>query len=227
MKKTGGKMGRKKKILFFAGFFLLVLILGLWLWTESTERDYAGEEVYCFPNSIISREERIKDEFLYKYAERLQNLENGDILLTPCSHTLGWRNGHAAIVIDEEKELTLESVVLGTPTCVQSFSKWRKYPGVMVLRLKDATKEERNAIAAYTMENMQGVTYGFIGDFSDGLPWAFSEKKTDTHCAHLIWSVYQHFGYDIDGDGGIFVTPKDISLSPHLEIIEVHDVDKW
>lgn len=227
MKKTGRKIGRKKRILFFAGFSALFIIIGLWLWTKNTEKDYVGEDVYCFPNSIISREERIKEDCLYKYEERLQGLENGDVLLTPCSHTFGWRNGHAAIVIDEEKELTLESVVLGTPTCVQSIAKWRKYPGVMVLRLKDATKEERDAVAAYAVESMQGVNYGFLQDLTDWLPWENANSIKDTHCAHLIWSVYKQFGYDIDGDGGIIVTPKDISISPQFEIIEAHNVDKW
>lgn len=219
MKKTGGKIGKKRKILFLAGFFVLFILSGLGIWKEYADRDYDREDVFCAPNSIISWEERIEDEFLYRYEDRLQNLENGDILLTPCSHTFGWRNGHAAIVIDEENELTLESVVLGTPACVQSVSKWRKYPGVIVLRLKDATKEERAAIAAYAQENMLGVNYGFLSDLFGG--------TTDTHCSHLIWTVYNYFGYDIDGDGGIFVTPKDISLSPQLEVIESYDVDKW
>lgn len=219
MKRTGRKIGKRKRILLFVSFFVLFVVSGLGIWKEHAEGDYDSEDVFCAPNSIISWEERIREESLYKYADRLQNLENGDILLTPCSHTFGWRNGHAAIVIDEENELTLESVVLGTPACVQSVSKWRKYPGVMVLRLKDATKETRDAIATYAAENMQGVEYGFWSDFFGG--------TEDTHCAHLIWSVYNHFGYDIDGDGGIFVTPKDISLSHHLEIVETYDVDKW
>lgn len=227
MRKTGKRLGRKKQILLFAVFLMFVFFCGLWGWKEYTEKDYAGEDVYCFPNSMISFEERIKENKLYKYAGRLQNLENGDILLTPCSHTFGWRNGHAAIVIDEEKELTLESVVLGTPTCIQSISKWRKYPGVMVLRLKSASKEERDAIAAYTLENMQGITYGFLGDFTDGLEGGIFDGISSTHCSHLIWYVYNHFGYNLDGDGGIIVTPKDLSLSPGLEIIESHNVDKW
>lgn len=227
MKKAGRRVGKRRKILFFASFFVLFIVSGLGVWKEYAEKDYDMEDVICAPNSIISWEERIREESLYKYADRLQDLENGDILLTPCSHTFGWRNGHAALVIDEDNELTLESVVLGTPTCVQNISKWRKYPGVMVLRLKEATKEERNAIAAYAMESMQGVNYGFWGDFSENLLPDFSEAIRDTHCSHLVWSVYHHFGYDIDGDGGIFVTPKDISLSPQLEIVEAYDVDNW
>ncbi len=227
MRKTGRKLGKKRRVLLFAGLFMIIFLFGLWGWKAYAEKDYVGEDVYCFPNSIISFEERIKENKLYKYAGRLQNLENGDILLTPCSHTFGWRNGHAAIVVDQEKELTLESVVLGTPTCIQSIAKWRKYPGVMVLRLKDASKEERDAIAAYTLENMQGVRYGFWQDFTDGLKLENPHGISSTHCSHLIWSVYNHFGYNLDGDGGIIVTPKDLSLSPKLEIIESHNVDKW
>ncbi len=232
MKRTGKKRERRKKILLFAGFFVLALALGLELWRRQTEEDYCCEDVVCTPNSPISREERIRRECLSDYEDRLQNLEKGDILLTPCSHTFGWRNGHAAIVIDGEQELTLESVVLGSPASVQSVSKWRKYPGVLVLRLKDATEEERAAIADFALEWMEGVNYGFSQDFVENV-WYRKSRNTETsavsntHCAHLVWWTYQSFGYDIDGDGGIFVTPKDISLSPLLETIEAYDVDNW
>lgn len=37
-------------------------------------------------------------------------LEEGDVLVTSSCHTFGWRNGHAAIVVDVEAELTLESI---------------------------------------------------------------------------------------------------------------------
>lgn len=227
MKKTGRKIGRKKRVLFFAGFFVLYLVSLLGIWKEYAERDYRGEEIICEPNSFISWEERVREEYQGQFADCLQGLENGDILLTPCSHTFGWRNGHAAIVIDEETGETLESVVIGTDSCVQNLSKWRKYPGVAVLRLKNASKEERNAIAVYAKEHMQGISYGFRTDFMEHMPEKWRTDTGDTHCAHLIWSIYRHFGYDIDGDGGIWVTPKDIFLSPCLEIVERYHVDIW
>lgn len=223
MKQSGKKKRRKRRHLFFASFLLLILAL-LGLWKEHTEHDYDSEEVICTPNSIISWEERIRQEYWYKYEDRLSDLQNGDILLTPCSHTFGWRNGHAAIVIDAEQGLTLESVVLGTPSTVQSVDKWRKYPGVMVLRLKEAAEEERCAIADYAAREMLDVNYGFWGEFAEHI---FEEEPQDTHCAHLIWTVYRAFGYDIDGDGGIVVTPKDISSSSLLEVVESYNVDNW
>lgn len=227
MKRTGRKIGRKKRILFFVSFFALYLVSALGIWKEYAEKDYCGEGIVCEPNSIISWEERIREEYQEQYADRLQGLENGDILLTPCSHTFGWRNGHAAIVIEEETEETLESVVIGTDSCLQNLAKWRKYPGVAVLRLKDASKEERNAIADYAKEHMQGISYGFLTDFMEHVPEKWRADTADTHCSHLIWSIYKHFGYDIDGDGGIFVTPKDIFLSPYFEIVEMYHVDIW
>jgi hypothetical protein len=36
----------------------------------------------------------------------------------------------------------------------------------------------------------------------------------------LVWYAYQRFGYDLDSDGGFLVTPKDISDSEELIIIQ-------
>lgn len=223
-KKHGRNRGRKKGFPVSAFLYVFLVWTGLFIWTKAEERDYNHEDVICEANSPISREERIKKDSLYKYEDRLQDLETGDILLTPCSHVFGWRNGHAAIVVDAEKGLTLESVVLGTPSSIQNVSKWRGYPGVLVLRLKEATAEERKRIAKYAVETMNGMDYGVWEEFAEHF---LKGEMRDTHCAHLIWRAYLEFGYDIDGDGGIIVTPKDISLSEQLQVIEKHNVDNW
>ena len=49
-----------------------------------------------------------------------------------------------------------------------------------------------------------------------------SETITGTHCAHLVWYAYQQFGYDLDSDGGIIVTPRDLYESTNLEIVQIY-----
>ena len=64
------------------------------------------------------------------------------------------------------------------------------------------------------------LTAGIFGPKS-----ADKDKKKGTHCSHLIWQAYRYYGYDLDSDGGLIVTPKDIANSPALEVVQVYGVD--
>lgn len=183
---------------------------------------FAEPDVCCTPNSPISCEEHTD------FSTPLLALEDGDILITPCSHTYGWRNGHAALVIDAERGLTLESVVLGQDSCVQRVSKWETYPAVLVLRLRGVSAEQRAEIAAAARERLCGVPYGLtVGLLSDKHP---AGEPHSTHCAHLVWEAYRTFGYDLDSTGGWVVTPRDLANSSLLEVKQVYGLppgDLW
>lgn len=179
----------------------------------------------CEKNSPISREESVVDENgRYINGAELAPLHNGYILVTKSSHTYGWRNGHAAIVVDTAQGLTLESVVLGTDSCVQSFEKWTNYPNFMLLRLKGASPKLLNEIALSALKYLNDIPYDFtVGILSS----KFSEagEISRTHCSHLVWEAFRLFGYDLDSDGGLIVTPKDIANSPYLEVVQVFGVN--
>lgn len=66
----------------------------------------------------------------------LADIHDGDILITKNSRFFGWRNGHAALVVDAEKGLVLEAVMLGLDTQLRDIRKWSRYPSFQVLRLK-------------------------------------------------------------------------------------------
>ena len=176
-------------------------------------------EIQCKPNSLISREERTKIQ-----VTQLVDLQKGDILLTPCSHTFGWRNGHAALVIDAQKGSTLESVVLGQPSSVQNVEKWVHYPQFVVLRLRGASAQARARTADWAMQYLQSVPYHFtVGVLSSKQPqW---DNITGTQCAHLVWLAYAAFGYDIDANAGRIVTPHDILGSHALEVVQAYGMD--
>ena len=186
------------------------------------ETYFAPIQVRCEPNTIVSKEEYVADEAGNPVAGMsIPYVEKGDILITFCSHFLGWRNGHAAIVIDEEAGLVLEAQVLGSPSMVTSLKRWERYPSFMVLRLKDVSKEERAAVAEYAQANLAGVPYRLTA----GLWRNGSETISGTQCAHLVWYAYEHFGYDLDSDGGFIVTPYDLSQSENLEIIQKYGIE--
>lgn len=46
-----------------------------------------------------------------------------------------------------------------------------------------------------------------------------------TQCAHLVWAVYRHFGYDLDSDGGAVVTPADLFYSDMLEVVQIYGIN--
>ena len=73
----------------------------------------------------------------YTKGTSIVNLQDGDIVITKNSRFLGWRNGHAGLVVDAEKGLVLEAVMLGTNTKLCSVKGWEKYASFLVLRLKD------------------------------------------------------------------------------------------
>lgn len=181
------------------------------------ERFFMEPKISCEKNSFISWEEWVNEE---ESRIVFADLEDGDILITPCSHTYGWRNGHAAIVVDAEKGETLESVVLGRQSSIQSLEKWSYYPCVMVFRLKDVSKGKRKEIAQKAEEELLGVDYGItVGLFS---PKHMEEGKVKkTNCSHLVWEAYRFYGYNLDSNGGAVVTPEDIVKSGLLEPVQV------
>lgn len=190
---------------------------------EIQELLFADVEIKCKANSILTREERLK-----KRRVLIPYVENGDILISLNSHALGWRNGHAAMVVDAEKRLVLEAQVLGTNSTVMSMSHWETYPSFVILRLKDVAKEQRAEIAANAVETLNDIPYrleaGVIEKLKNRI-WVNANESVSlsgTHCAHLVWYAYQEFGYDLDSDGGIIVTPHDLLESPYLEVIQIY-----
>ncbi len=186
------------------------------LLTAYQESYFAEIEYNCTMNSPVSFEERIEDSPVM-----LAPLEDGDVLITNSSHVFSWRNGHAAIVVDAENGITLEAVVIGKNSKLQDTDKWRHYPNFVVLRLKDAEKEERAAIARSAYNYLTDIPYvATIGI----IPAKYSEPEiaSGTQCAHLVWLAYAAHGYDIDSDRGLIVTPNDILESDLFEVVQVY-----
>lgn len=176
-------------------------------------------------NSPISWEESAVDENgKYIAATDMAPLRNGYILITKSSYTYGWRNGHAALVVDAENGTTLESVVLGTNSTFQDISKWTNYPNFMLLRLKNAPPELLDEIAQSAVKNLNNIPYDlFAGIFNS--KFKKPGKIDGTQCSHLVWEAFRLFGFDLDSDGGGLVTPNDIANSPLLEVVQVYGVD--
>lgn len=157
----------------------------------------------------------------------LPTARTGDVLVTFSGHVFGWRSGHAGLVVDGEAGLTLEAVSLGNVSEICRLASWENYPCFALLRLKGCTEEEAAEIASYAVANLEKVPYDVLC-LTDGLSVnsasAGKGGVSGTQCAHLVWSAYSHFGYDLDSDGGRIVTPRDLYDSELLEVVQVYGI---
>lgn len=147
-------------------------------------------------------------------------LEPGDVLISASVHTMGWKNGHAALVVGGSS--VLQAFGVGTVSDIVSPSWFRRAANFMVLRPK-LEKSETDRVVSWALENMNGVEYSlFTGIFS---PKDQTDDPRDTQCAHLVWQAYYACGYDIDSTGGPVVSPKNIANSDLFEVIQVNGFD--
>lgn len=198
------------------------------------QRFFAKAEVECSRDNLLVRSERLVD--IASACDFLPAAADGDILVTLSSHVFGWRSGHAAIVVDAENRLTLEAIMPGCDSRICSLDDWREYPGFALLRLKNASKEEREQVAAYAQDYLVELPYrvtSFTGLSLSGGAAAKGEAMSSegalsisgTQCAHLVWYAYHRFGYDLDSDGGFVVTPDDLYHSDLLELVQIYGLD--
>ena len=179
--------------------------------------DLAHEEV-----AVTTKRDIFADT---RYRAPMVDLQDGDVLITSTCHSFGWRNGHAALVVNGTNGSLLESVSLGIPSTITAYgSDWFCYgTNFMVLRLKDAGEEARAEIAQTARERLYNVPYSLTVGFLS--PKDQGETPQGTHCSHLVWQAYHYFGYDIDSDGGPLCTAQDIARSDLFEVVQVFGFD--
>ena len=170
----------------------------------------------CRRIGIVTGEERFQDEHgNYASGFSIVDIRNGDIFITKSTHTVGWRHGHAGLVVDADNRKTVEAVFMGRPSAIQHVSHWQTYPTFIQLRPKNREIGEHAAI--FARENLVGITYNLFA----GLFPRFTDEVRTTQCAHLPWFAYMQFGYDISPSGIWPVTPRDITRSEYLEVVQI------
>lgn len=147
-------------------------------------------------------------------------LQAGDILLSLSTHSLGWRHGHAALVLDEKN--TLETLSLGQNSVISSVDSWCQYSNYAVLRVQNASPELRLRVAAYAKEELNDIPYRLMSGMLRNKVMNMESRFFGAQCAYLVWYAWETFGIDLDGDGGRLVTPMDLMLSDKLEIVQVY-----
>jgi uncharacterized protein YycO len=154
----------------------------------------------------------------------LAPIKTGDVLITFSTHTLGWRHGHAGLVLDAEKGDTLEAVTWGHPTEIRSADQWLTYPTLAVLRLRGATSGELESVVKSGRESLVGLPYVLTTGFFSAKNAGVGELS-GTQCAHAVWYPFILNGYDIDSNGSPLVTPDDILNSDLFDVVQIFGMD--
>lgn len=199
-------------VLLVAALLLLSKTPDYWeVFGEDTD-EYKTDTFYY----IIKEEYRENESGQRVYQGSFTDIQDGDILVTDSTYCFCFRHGHAALVVDAEKGLTLEAFGLGTVSEYASLQQWRRYPHLLVLRL-NAPPEVRKAVADYAKEHLLGIPYRVLTGVVDDKD--MGGDYWGTQCAHLVWAAFAAYGYDIDGDGGWLVNPEDFVKSDLLQIV--------
>lgn len=186
---------------------------------EAQELFFANDDIDCHPLiKWFTREERLENELIPFY-----DLRPGDILVTLSTHTLGWRHGHCAIVIDEFS--TVESISMGTNSSKENIRFWQDYSNFAVLRVKNITDEQGKKVADYTEENLFDRPYSIFAGFGIHKAPDINSRRFTLHCSYLAWYAWNAFGVDLDSDGGRFVSSYDILHSDEVEIVQLYGMN--
>ena len=147
----------------------------------------------------------------------------GDIIVTSATHVLGFRYGHAALVVSDGGK-TIEANTPGTKSALSNVSVFDDYATFMLLRPdpEKVSEETRLAVAEYAREELIGIPYTvFAGIFRK----KFQQPLKGTQCAHLVWYAYKNFGIDLDCNGGCVVKPQDMANSPYMQVVQIYGFD--
>ncbi len=196
--------------------------MGLYEKVEEYRQYYlADKDFVCFRDGVFACHEYITDSNGNAIQNPMfANLQNGDIIVTLSIHSLGWRHGHAAIVVDAENGIIAQAVMIGEKSALGSIIEWWDFPLVAVLRAKNVDEEIANEIAKFAKDKLIGIDYSIMAGLLSGRDE--NVLPSTTQCAHFVWYAYNCFGIDVDSNGNRIVTPKEILHSDKLEIVQVY-----
>lgn len=163
-------------------------------------------------------------------ASAIGAVREGDIIVTSATHVLGFRYGHAALVVSDSDAnphggLIVEAYSPGTVSVISDIaSSFAGYASFIILRPdpEKISDETRKEVAEYAKTQLLGIPYTvFAGIFSK----KNQQPLKGTQCAHIVWYAYNHFGYDLDANGGCVVKPRDMANSEYMQVVQVFGVN--
>ena len=166
----------------------------------------------------FTREDRMENS-----GAPLVDLQTGDVLVTLSTHSVGWRHGHAGLVID--KDTVLECGMIGTDSALKGSKSWSSYTNYAVLRIEGVSREQQETMREYALSTLRGVPYRLLAGFIGPKAPESGSSGFGLQCAYLVWYAWNFFGYDLDGDGGRLVSASDLLDADCVEIVQVYGMN--
>jgi uncharacterized protein YycO len=202
------------------------VVILFFVWLQNVGIHYSKKyregqvEIQCVPVfGWVTKSDRVDASESHPF----KDLQPGDILLSLSTHTMGWRHGHAGLVLDESH--VLECSVIGKDSTIVSINQWREYSNYVVLRVKNVSEEEQKAVVDFAREYLLGKPYRLSAGIGREKAPDVDNRNFGMHCAYLVWYAWYQMGYDIDSDGGRVVTVRDILDSDAAEAIQVYGLN--
>lgn len=156
----------------------------------------------------------------------LAPLDKGYILYTPSSTTIGWQNGHIALVTDAEKQSIFEAFAPGTKSGLSPDNHWTTYPAFIMLKVK----EHILSVDKQLIPNVVNTINSTLTDLPYSLFAGILSPKNPlevecSQCAHILWYAFKSNGLDLDSNSGAIVTPSNIADCVLLEVVQIYGVD--
>lgn len=191
---------------------------------ETWEKFHTPSKPTCVP--LIGGRFTCQDLLLDENGERttsvpLAPLQAGDLLISFSTHTMGWRHGHAGLVVDPARSSVLEAVQIGMNSYQAHVKHWQNYANFLVLRVKGVTAEKGRQVAEYAMDKLNDLPYSLLPGITCPKD-APLEELPGLHCAYLPWYAWKQAEVDLDANGGSIVTVADLARSPKLEVVQVY-----
>jgi uncharacterized protein YycO len=121
----------------------------------------------------------------------------GDVLVTYDQAIKDWNHGHAAIVAIDNNyiyEAMPDSGVRYYP------NRWGNYNTKKAMWVSGATSSHYSNAVAFAADQL-GEPYSLAAAKDQTLKW---------YCSLLVWKAWNRQGFDLDGNGGLVVTPADL-----------------
>lgn len=187
---------------------------------EIQEKFFKEKEFETSPIiNFFTYEEDLKEEDKTQFID----LQKGDILITLSTYSLGWRHGHAGLVISENSILEISKI--GTLSNIGTTQVWCDFSTLAVLRVKNADEQTRTDVADFAVSSLKGKPYNLLAGFGKVKAPKIEADNLSVHCSYLPWYAWQYFGFDLDSDSGRIVTVCDLLYSDKVEIVQLYGLD--
>jgi hypothetical protein len=193
-----------------------VVVIKHWRIHNYIQKDRFTPTKYQTEKAMLSLDEN------KSYTQCIQNVSNMDTQVRLGEVSIGKSNNNT----QKSKLFALVDSYSDDETITNLLYDWMDIrKAKRSAQTEKAIKQNLDKLADYAKETLYDIPYhlsaGFIGEKAPDA----TEPYFGMQCAYLVWYAWNHFGYDLDSDGGRLVTSADLLHSDLLEVVQVYGME--